>query len=290
MRHSLTLRARTKFTISSILGVFLVVLCFFTSSCTADKKQISDAEFGFTAEAVPEGILLSFKNIPSDAIRMFINISYLENNENPSIYNLISSHADIRDTSSLYGANPSFQMEKIKQTGKIIFPFVKTGQSCHISVYIYNIQDFELSRNDINFIPIIASTDCIAENGIYINKDNVVLDLNKTKTSATLLSEPVFSADVNFAANKFDFSVTIIVEGKGSISISTHHLPGSLSSDGLTWVFEPQMSENIKVFNSAWLENGNKCPAWVTAKANVIYDDIIWSVEIAKTQEFNYSL
>ena len=49
---------------------------------------------------------------------------------------------------------------------------------------------------------------------------------------------------------------------------------------------------NLMQFNneSNWLENDSYYSAWAEARANIIYDDITWSVEIAKTPVFTYSL
>ena len=50
------------------------------------------------------------------------------------------------------------------------------------------------------------------------------------------------------------------------------------------------MTEFLRMDNVGWLEAGSYYRAWGTAYANIIYDDIRWSVEIAKTPEFVFSL
>ena len=66
--------------------IFLIpVFILITFGCTS-KNQVIDTDFGFTAESVPEGILLTFRNIPSNAIRMMIHVNYFEENEITSIY------------------------------------------------------------------------------------------------------------------------------------------------------------------------------------------------------------
>ncbi|MCL2293671.1 MAG: hypothetical protein FWC36_02230 [Spirochaetes bacterium] len=50
------------------------------------------------------------------------------------------------------------------------------------------------------------------------------------------------------------------------------------------------MTENLRKNNGGWLETGTYYTAWVVAYANIIYDGILWSVEIAKSPEFEFSL
>ena len=60
--------------------------------------------------------------------------------------------------------------------------------------------------------------------------------------------------------------------------------------NGLTWTFEPEMTGSLRKNNNDWLQDGNYYPAWAMAYANIIHDGIIWSIEIAKTPIFNFSL
>ncbi|MCL2443482.1 MAG: hypothetical protein FWD13_08485 [Treponema sp.] len=276
MRHFNVLR------IISLLLVFSLV----TFSCATGKNQVTDAVFGFTAEAVPEGLLLTFNNIPPDIIRLFISVqSWDDKEELENGHDIVSSYADIRDASFSRGGIHSLQLESVKETGKVIFPIVQPGQKYYISAMVQTKADID---NDV--IPIFINKEIIAGDGIYFNKEHVTLELNNTNSAVTLLSEPLFSSDVIFNTQKYDFSVTIIAKENGSIGLGTHHIPAGLSSDGLSWVFEPNMTNNLRINNGGWLESGNDYPAWAIVYVNIIHDDIIWSVEIAKTPEFNFSL
>jgi len=262
------------------------VFSLVTFGCATGKNQVTGAVFGFTAEAVPEGLLLSFNNIPPDSIRLFISVhSWGDKEELENGHDIVSSYADIRDASFSRGGIHSLQLEKVKETGKVIFPIVQPGQKYYISAMVQTKADID---NDV--IPIFIDKEIIAENGIYFNKEHVTLELNNTNSAVTLLSEPLFSSDVIFNTQKYDFSVTIIAKENGSIGLGTHHIPAGLSSDGLSWVFEPYMTENLKINNGGWLESDNYYPAWVKVYVNIIHDNIIWSVEIAKTPEFNFTL
>jgi len=270
MHHFKALRS-----ISLILGFSLVIF-----GCATSKNQVLDSHFRFTAEAVSEGILLTFSNIPSDSVRLFISVQLWDDTGEIGHYNCISSLADIRDASFPYRAISSLQLERVKETGRVIFPIVQAGQK-------YTISAFVQSRSDIDngFYSVFIDVEVIAENGIYFNRDEVQFKLNDTNSSVTLHSMPLFSSDVVFHAQKIGFYTVI-----GSISVGTQHIPSGLSSDGLTWTFEPQMTDSLRDYNNDWLQSGSYYPAWSVVFANIIHDDIIWSVEIAKTPIFDFSL
>ena len=273
--------------ISLILG-----LCLVSFSCITNKNRAANAEFRLAAEAVPEGILLIFSNIPSDATHLWINVQSWGNTEEPEDHqSLISSYAGITDASVQGWVNSTQNLDKVKETGRIIFPIVQTGMKYSITAIVYNEREFGLEReSDEYFPPRSAHVNFIAGNGNYFNRSDVRLEINDTHSAVTISSEPVFTSQVTFAEQKYRFSVTILVDNGRSIGVGEHHIPDGLSRDGLTWVFEPQMTESLRRENAGWLETGSYYPAWGTAYVHIIYDDIKWSVEIAKTPEFFYSL
>ena len=278
MQHFKALRTISLFLVSAMV-IF---------GCATNKNQVANGDFGLIAESVPEGILLTFTNIPSDAIRMTIHVTYSDTDELASSRSIISSFADLRDASFTMGAVSSIQLERVKQTGKVIFPIFQTGQEYTVFAYVYNQLEHEsMLSNDKNFNPVSAYTVITPENGTSFNKDIVRLELNNSISAVTLSSMPVFSPGVTFGTQKYSFSVTIIIPETGSIGVADHHIPQGLSSDGLTWVFEPEMTNNLRENNHDWLENGINYSAWASVSANIIYDYILWNVEIAKTPEFN---
>jgi hypothetical protein len=287
MHHSKALR-----TISLIFAFTLV-----TFSCATSKNQIAIDDFGLTAEAVPEGILLTFSNIPSDATQLWIHVISWGDTDEPEQnkiltghHSVISSYAAIEDSSFNTWVNSTHQLEKIKQNSQIIFPIVQAGAKYRISATVYNARERSLfvERTE-NIQPRSASAEITANNGIHFNRDNVRLELNDTNSIVTLSSEPIFSSAIIFDEQKYSFGVTVLVDENSSVGVGDHHIPNGLSSNGLTWAFEPQMT-TVNFKNHEWLETGSNYPAWATARVNIIYDDIKWSVEIAKTSEFTYSL
>ena len=259
MRQFKTLR-----TISLLLGFALAVF-----GCATSKNQAANGETGVQAVAVPEGIRLTFNTIPPETKRLFIHFQYSVNEGMHGITNIVSSFSDLRDSS----------LAQVKQTGNVIFPVVAKGCTYHISVIFQN-EDFE-DILDWKF------ADCIADKGIYVN-NNVSLDLNETHSAVTLSGEPIFSSDVTFDDTKYDFAVTIQHyqndTESGSIGVGNRHVSGV---EGLTWTFDPEMTAHLR--EGRYMESGSY-PAYVTARCNIIYNNIKWSVEIAKTPEFTYTL
>ena len=267
-------------------GIITLIFIFslFVFSCSTSKNQINNSNFEITAEAVHEGLLINLKNIPIDASHMWIGISTVDDTENPeSPHSIISSYAALTNTKEMDWVGSSMQLEKVKKTGTILFPYVKPGKNYHVSVYVYTMQEREQFMNgNENPHQHYANTEVAATNGIYIDIDNAKLELNNDKSAVTLLSQPIFPQGINFSNQMYKYSYTIQV-GAGSLGVGDHHIPEGLSKDGLTWVFEPQMSA-VNLSGGDWLEKGIRYPAWATAYVNILHDDILWSIGIAKTE------
>jgi hypothetical protein len=285
MQNFKALRARTWGVISLIAVIALVI--GFTAIMLVSENRENNLDFGIAAEPVPDGILLTFSNIPEDTVRLFVHVSHWENEEYDSSRNINSSIADIRDISLATERHHSIQLDKLKKTEKLIIPIFDIGQKYWISATVYNKQEHELLMSDLYYWKPGIETELIADNGIYFNKDGINFELNNNNSTVSLSSGPMFSSDVVYCSQKFNFGIVIIVP-EGSVSKWTHHIPEGLSSDGLNWTFEPRMSYEFQ--NVEYLKNGHYYTAWAIAEANIIYDDITWSIEIAKTPVFTYSL
>jgi hypothetical protein len=277
------------------LGKMVLILGFslVTFGCAIGKNQKTITNFEISASTVPEGILITFNNIPADASHMWLYASTFINNseENEIPYKSASTYASITNGSGMDWHNSTHNLDKIKKTRKIILPVVHTGEKYNISATIYNEQDFTLMRSDPEYDSnCIARTEIIADRGVNFNRNDVKLILDENHTVATIVSEPIFSSDdLMFDEQKYNFGITIKVEEKGFIGVADYHYKTGLSTDGLTWVFEPQMTNTLKE-HADWLERGTYYSAWAEARVNIVYDDIKWSVEIAKSSEFKYSL
>ena len=191
----------------SLIFVFVIIAFGYAIS----KNQVSVNEIELKAEAVSEGICLTFNNIPPETKRLFIHFQYLVNEEIPSITNHVSSFSDLREDS----------LEQVKQTGKVIFPIVKAGCEYKISAICQN-ENFE---DIVDWV----YADCIASKGIYLN-NNVSLTLNENSSAVTLSSEPIFSSEIAFDDVKYNFGVTIHYQtetGTGSIGVGSHCILGT---------------------------------------------------------------
>jgi len=242
-------------------AIFIFGLALVIFSCASNKAQQSNANIGLKAEAVMEGIRLTFDNIPAETARIFLSISESGEIENvTSPHEIISKYSDIRDDS----------LEQVKQTGIVIFPFVKADQKYTIFAAFQNV-NFE----DIASVYV----ECIPYSGIYFGK-GIELRLNETHSGVTLSGEPVFSSEVEYAPLKYNYMASIDWDGANIGA-------GEKPVNALTWNFEPLISDALK--EDGHLASGDY-PAYITAFCNVIYDNLTWEVEIAKTDIFTFSL
>ena len=263
MQHFKALR-----TISLILGFALV-----TFGCATGKNQVSDfpSDIEISAETVPEGIRLTFSNysnIPMEIDRLTVVFTDWigieepdwENNDPLNIMNLIGNRRV-----SLTWENV---IEQVRQTGTVTFPFVQSGHKYSIMAVFYNEKDGRSAS------PIF--TECIADIGIYLNK-NISLNMNNDRTSLALSGEPAFTTDVQFGELKVLYNI-IIHKGDYTEAFTNY-------TDDLFWNFEPSFSEYL---TKEGVANGNY-PAIAGANVNIIHDNISWLLEIAHTPVFTYS-
>jgi hypothetical protein len=235
--------------------------------CATSKSYQSSAHTGLKVEAVPEGIALTFDTIPPETTRLFVQFQNWGEKENPTdTHEITASHSDIRGSS----------LEQVKQTGRVIFPFVKAGQKYHVSAVFENENNEDVSD--------WVYADCVPYSGIYFTGD-IELALNESYTGATLSCEPQFSSELSFSPRKYSYDAAITIHENEGLGISGN--TDNQSADGLTWTFEPEITERLK--EARYLESGDY-PAYVRAGCNIIYDDLRWNVEIAKSGIFVYSL
>ena len=264
----------------------LMLACtFFIFDCTTGKSRVIDTGFSISAEAVPEGILIHFYNIPPDTVYLFVSARSFDEKE--WARSVVFSHAHIADASfeSDYELITSRQLERVKQTGRVILPFVQAGKNHEIVITIRNKRDIE---NASPYQDVFAQS--IAGKGIFV--DGFELALNDTNSAVTVISEPVLPSEITFAAQKYNFNV-VIMAGRYRLTVADDLIfPDGLSPDGLSWTFQPQMTDILHWddYLDDYLEGISSGPAWVEAFANILHDDIIWSVTVAKTPEFTYSL
>ena len=245
------------------LRFFFLVLGFVLAfGCATGKTLAANGSVVVSAEAVNEGICVIFENIPPDATGIFLHIS-TSSGPAYSARNIVSTYSDIRG-----GA-----LEQVKRTGRVVLPFVKSGLKYIISASFE--KDDEPLTDDDYF------TECTPYSGVYFTGD-IELRLNETYTGAALSREPVFPAAVRYAPVKYDFRAFLDLYGIVSISYSDTD-----TVRGLSWDFEPLMTQYLNA--SGYLQKGNY-PVFITAYCNLIHDNVLWTVEIAKSRDFTFSL
>jgi len=224
--------------------------------CATTSRQ-SKPNITVSAEAVEQGISLAFENIPPETTRLFIALTNSGKiGDITGTHDIISTNADIRDSS----------LEQVKNTGRVLLPYVKAGQEYSIAAV------FEI-KGEEHWV----FTECTPYSGIYY-KDGISLSLNKNNTGVTLSAEPVFSAKVQYAPQKYSY-VASIEAGEGS-AIGY----GDKDVNALTWNFA-NMPEELKDH----LSSGNY-PAYIRAFCNIVHDNLSWMIEIAKSDVFTVSL
>jgi hypothetical protein len=257
MQHIKALR-----TISLILGFALV-----TFGCATGKNQVANADFGLTAEAVPEGILVKFSNVPLKIKDIGVCFRDWGSNEEPD-WESIDELATFNYVYDLRESTCHSAIEQVRQTGTVIFPFAQSGHKYFITAFLIG---------EDNNIGSIIRTECVADGGIYLNT-SIDLNLNNAHTGVALSNAPVFPSDVQLrrTINYCIYTQT----GEYAEAI----ISGPI--DELFWNFEPRFSEHLK---ETGVTSGDY-PTFVGANISVTHDKTSWVMDIAKSPVFTYSL
>jgi hypothetical protein len=273
MRQYNTLRTQTRFAAFLILGFALV-----TFGCATNKASSSNAKANVQAEAVPEGICFTFDSIPPETI--YLDFCIFE-------YGPPEALADFGEMDYAYSNITGNALEQVKQTGKVIFPYVKAGQKYFIAVYFYEGD----GKDGIQLIehPSIRM-ECTPYTGIYLT-DDIELKLNETHTSVTLSAELIFPAEIEYDPDlpKFFYFYDIdwdeaalasvkAIEDWDPFMFGWYGHTNELSID-----FSPLYGLRDYVGTGDY-------PAYFITYGNIMYNGVSWSVEIAKSGQFILSL
>ena len=249
-------------------------------SCSTNTTQPVNNGIGHTIESIPEGILITFNTIPLDTTSMFIRFESRKNNDQNLESSTEGSTLDSYNVFEAYAMIYDELFEQIKNSQKIICPFIQPGAQYEIFISFFN-KDGE-SGGDMNI-----ETEFTADTGIYpVNEFK--LSLNDNNTSVQVSAIPLFSSNVEFPLNKYSFSFNL-TSAQGTFGTSTDML-----EENLYWEFESSINENVKLWKKDALRRGKDISgnhsAWITFSCNLLYDNIQWKVNLAKTQVFTYSL
>jgi len=263
------------------------------SHVSSSSFPSSSARFGFKAEAVAEGISITFNNIPADTDRLFIyffesrSVRYSPYDEIARTYDYSHAVTDIMGSA----------LEHTKKTGNVIVPFVKPGRKYLIEAAFVTKAEadvFVTGDNREGLLPIDWSTrfvkaECVPYAGIYNIRD-IEVDLDETHTVVTLSSEPVFSAKVDYAPVKYRYTSEIDFDDEAVAAMSTidwEDPANNIAYDEVT----NELSHDFSPLYSLWKKNGVDInhPAYVAAYCNIMYGDLLWEIDIAKSEYFTLS-
>jgi len=265
MQNLKDLKIRTKFAIPLVLVIALVI-GFAAGKLVSGNRQTGQ-EIGMKVKTVPEGILVTLSNVPPET--KDIRVVFRDwGGDEPDWDNIepLTSFNYLHDMGEAFSIST---IEQANQTSTIIFPFVQSGHTYIITALLIGNEDVLESS---------ITTECIADGGIYLNR-NINLNLNNTRTGVALSSAPLFTSDVQFEPQKMSYSIVVLADNYWSGIASDR-------TDNLSWNFEPKFREHLK---EAGVLSGDY-PAYVVANLIVIHDNISWYFEIAKTPVFTYSL
>lgn len=250
LRHS-------RFCLKIIL--FMGIICAI-AGCGTNNPYIATGEMNIKAETVPEGIRITFSDIPPETVRMFIHISdWGGKKEVTGSTDIVSRFADIRGE----------DLERVKTSGEVICPFVKSGLPYEIAVCYA--ADNEPESGEWAF------AECTARSGTYF-ESGPELSLNENLTAVTLSAEPEFTSEVQYDSSKYQYGITIKKDEYWSIGVG-----GTSAGEAMTWQFQPLLTDDVTA--GGYLESGDY-PAYAVAYCNAVYDDLTWAVEVAKSREF----
>jgi len=269
--------------ISHIILISLILCCsnYKPDLAVSENEEIYFYTPPFRLKTIPEGLLITLSDITDDISSIHVEIvNWGDKDFTYQNNNYPSRHHDI--ITSSYSMITGNSLEHIKQTNKIVFPFVKKGEKYNVLV-TYSKPGYACASTPYMNI--------IADNGIYFDRD-IELVLNDEKTNVCFSEEPKFSTSIgyNIISKYFYFQLynEIMSSTLGSITTDNNNI--------LSWDFEPSISEQIKRSNEMKKihePEENICmqgdyTAIIGFYINAIYDEIEWYNDLIKSPSFNY--
>jgi len=281
MQHFKTIRTRTWLAISLILGFALVTFGCSANELALSKNQVSDlSDFEISAEAVPEGILVTFSNysnIPPEIEKLILSVWDWGDGKDAvmKIWDENEPFAVMNSLSKMHGHSTNENIiERVRRTGTITFPYVQPGRKYEIAALFYDSDDVRQGWTEK-----MTMVECVADGGIYFDRD-ITININDACTGVALSSELSFRSDVHLGQMQY----YIFIRGDYTVPA----LGDCISSgkiNNLFWEFEPSFREHLR---EAGVPNGDY-PANAGVCFEIIYDNISWWLESVKTPVFIYS-
>ena len=179
MQKLKVLRKRTLVGISSVLVIALVI-GFMAVRLVYGNRQ-TNINFWVNAETVPDGILLTFSNIPEDTVHINVSLRDVTRNDYRKAY--FDSAIDLEGN----------DLVKLREIKTLLCPFVKNGHEYTIVInYWHEGWDTEEYKGDTQFI-----INSFAGGGIS-PMNNPLLCFNEENKILVLSEKPIFSEGVTY--------------------------------------------------------------------------------------------
>jgi hypothetical protein len=223
---------------------------FALMGCATSQSASNGNKIGVKSES-KNGITVSFASIPQDVSSVFITLK--------------PANATTETGKEVFTTIENEALKELKQAKTLICPFVQDGQEYTITIMC--------SKKDDDYPT--TTSDCVAQGGIHLSNQPALV-LNQEKSIVTLSEVPVFSTKVNYASDKYEFSVTVMDKDNRSYAYTEK---GN----------EPQcnFSRITNDFKAKGLNLHGQYSAYVTAFCDLSIDNVNWKVAVARTDNFN---
>ena len=243
------LRIRAEVAITFVL-IFALVMGL-TAKILVSKNMETSMEFGVTAEPVPEGILLTFNNIPEDTTDISLTFVDINAKDQPETVVIVNYEA----------------LDEMKKTGNLLCPFAEKGKEYLIRVY--RLIGVETDEKIV--------TGAVAGGGIYLT-NTPLLHFTDDYKSLILSEMPEFSDKVVFSTNEYLNYYTYVRRDNGwFIGI------GGDATNSLTSYRSVQLNDDVARMYSHLLTNN--MPMYGTAHCLLKYKNMEWIVQVAQSED-----
>jgi hypothetical protein len=226
------------------------MVVFSLIGCATTKSTSNGNKIGVKSEP-KNGISLSFDSIPQDVSNIFITLR--------------PANATTETGKEVFATIENEVLKELKQSNSLNCPFVQDGQEYTITLMC--------SKKNGEYP--ITTSDCVAQGGTHLsNQPALVLD--KEKSIVTLSEAPEFSTNVNYANDKYEFSITVMDKNNRSYAYTEKGNELQSNFSGIS-----------KDFTAKGLNLHGRYSAYVTAFCLLTNDKVCWTVAVAKTDDFN---
>jgi len=269
MQKLKVLRKRTLVGISSVLVIALVI-GFMAVRLVSGNWQ-TNMNFWVNAETVPDGILLTFSNIPEDTVHINVSLRDVTRNDYRKAY--FDSAIDLEGN----------DLVKLKEIKTLLCPFVKNGHEYTIVInYWHDGWDTEEYKGDTQFI-----INSFAGGGIS-PMNNPLLCFNEENKILVLSEKPIFSEGVTYTQEyskntSLYFYFCVGVENNILKKEDDRIYYGSIINHS-----DELFCDVLDIYNKY-----NGIEQFIISGiigCKVIYNDLQWVVGIANTEEITVSL